>query len=525
MKKEDFADLLGGLDEELLRQADELVVQGRAKRGAARQWIRWGAMAACLCLVLCGVTVPTLWSQGRPDAPPVVQDTQRMPSPDVIPTNPSVQETQQLPLLDLSGKQPQRPTETDGGWVVIGDAVTGTQEAAVELEGLWDQDVLNSAAELVQPDFFIRTVIEARVAEVLPDEYLSYGDNKTYRIVKLEVLDAIRGEGLPAEIWYQFPARYAANLLDGYDSLILSVEQIGIENYLLINRTQGRVEYFSDMFATCYVNDPVYGSVIPFKDGVAVGDLWLETPEVYLISECPLEIGNLLERKGFPATHGSTVEEVKANIKAREAEMLWYDSRIPYDYVTADDVFVSDETRTAQAYVAPREGNTFHQMLSIGTDGVKATYIRLINGFGTEERIDVNDSRVGVGKVLYSGNGYTADALSRVPDIGGKIASLDLSELTPPHLAVSDETMALRGVRVSGRYRYVEGRVYGVIRIMWWYDYSDGTSLRGEVMDDCYYLCDDEEFVTYMEREDLETALNDDSVVFHFSYEPHFYAY
>lgn len=48
MKKEDFAEVLGDINENYVKEAET------AKKAKKPVWLKWGAMAACLCLVVCG---------------------------------------------------------------------------------------------------------------------------------------------------------------------------------------------------------------------------------------------------------------------------------------------------------------------------------------------------------------------------------------------------------------------------------------------------------------------------------------
>lgn len=54
MKKEDFAEVLGEIDARYVKEA------GAIKKAIAPPWVKWGAMAACLCLVVCAVAIPRL---------------------------------------------------------------------------------------------------------------------------------------------------------------------------------------------------------------------------------------------------------------------------------------------------------------------------------------------------------------------------------------------------------------------------------------------------------------------------------
>ena len=102
------------------------------------------------------------------------------------------------------------------------------------------------------------------------------------------------------------------------------------------------------------------------------------------------------------------------------------------------------------------------------------------------------------------------------------MASLNLSELQPPHTDLS-EYMTFKYLRGQGFYRKVEGEVYGIVRLQWHYScfrqWEDNIYYDGYVMDDCYYLYDSEGNGRIMEREELREVIGDDrSIIFRFPY-------
>ena len=59
MRKEDFAEVLGDINENYIQEAETI------KRSKKPVWPKWGAMAACLCLVI-GLTMPTVLNMLNP---------------------------------------------------------------------------------------------------------------------------------------------------------------------------------------------------------------------------------------------------------------------------------------------------------------------------------------------------------------------------------------------------------------------------------------------------------------------------
>lgn len=345
------------------------------------------------------------------------------------------------------------------------------------------------AASPMPTGFTIDTIIEAAVEEVLPDSYYMPGDGDVYHVVKLRVLDQIRAENMPEEIYFRY-AYYGTDIFDGYDSLILSLKQIGVENYMMINTAKGRADYFSDMFET-YI-DVGYGSVIAFRDGTVDPGLWdranrFETYMEYQLSERDYE-GYVYPSSpyDYPAKYGCSVEKVKENIRLvteltkeeyeQDTEFhvgQKYDTEYPFRYVTADDVFTSEDARRVREYMTPAENNVFMHKIWPGGGRVIGDFTRVVNGFATDERFVINGFNEEDGVVQTNDVYYSSKDFARMPDIGKAIARLDPSKLKPRSLRVNG--MDLIYCRVKGFYRKVDGKVYGIVVIVW--HYSEGCSV------------------------------------------------
>ena len=95
------------------------------------------------------------------------------------------------------------------------------------------------------------------------------------------------------------------------------------------------------------------------------------------------------------------------------------------------------------------------------------------------------------------------------------IENIDLSNLAPPHIEVTSG-MELAYSNASGIYRNIGGKVYGIIRVMWYY-----RSLKyknGLLPDDMYYLYDENGNGSIIEREELKSIIGDDSFIQRFPY-------
>ncbi len=479
MKENSFLDGVSCIDEDIIERfisMDNELKKKATRQKITSQFLRIGALSASFALIFCIVVV----------------------------------------LLNHRTVNPPIGDVSTVSTVTSGNKITGKQEL---LYG--EQTSKEGEADMIAPGFEIQTVIEAEVIEVLPDTYY-YASSYylPFHIAKLRVVDQIRGDGLPTEIFLSYPY-YDTNIFDGYERFIMSLEQVGIENYMLINDTQSRVDYFSNMFEVCISRDLGYGSVIAFNDGRVDESFWKSAD--YLVSK--VSIGKDVFEKmldspkanNYPASKNSTVSNVKSNIikLAKDEENYHVSSKI-CDFVTSDDVFVSDEAKLVKNYVQPNETDVFMQKIWLREDRVIADYTRIINGFITDENICINGYTGDVGNVSKTGEAYTHDDLSKIPDIAEALENMKLSELTPPHVDVTSE-MYFSHSNAVGIYRKINGKVYGIIRVMWYYGINDIENAYQK--DDMYFLYDENGNGKIVERKELKSVIGDDYFIQKFSYD------
>jgi len=439
-------------------------------------WFRFGAIAACFTLIVTAII-----------AVPKLRDPEDLPSNDV-------------PAISV---------------IKSGNSITGKQ---IIMYGSPSSANVGSA-DMIAPGFHIQTVIEAEVVEVLSDTYYYAAlDYQPYHVAKLRVIDQIRGSGLPEEIYMRYPF-YDTTVFDGYERFIMSLTQVGIDNYALINETQNRVDYFPNMFGVL-TGDIGYGSVIAFNDGEVDDSFWEKTD--YLVSKIPRgkrlfeQLLDSPRSEFYPAARNTTIGEVKSNIVELAADKEnWRVSTNIYNYVTADDVFISDEAKEIRTYLEPSETDAFVCYLTLSEERVIAEYTRIINGFRTDEVILINGDDGEKGNVSKSGVIYTEEDLSQIPDIGEAIAAINLSELEAPHIEISNE-MKLAYSNAFGIYRNIDGNVYGIIRVMWYF--NSPYNKNAYLVDYMYYLYDEDGNGSIIERDALKELIGEDVFIQSFPY-------
>ena len=428
MKQYEWHEGLNNIDPELvnehLEKKNEL-----AKRNIKRTvLLRIGAMAACICLIVGAVLA--------------------IPRPDSDPPDKSGDGVISAPLISA------------------GEKLTGVQEKVYGSPDFFED---TSVGDIPGAGFGIHIVLHVRVEEILPDTYyvpdVGYGAEPDCHVARLSVIESLRGEGFPEEIYLKFPY-HPADVLEGYDSLFITAVQVGVENYLMINKSQNEITYFPNMFSVTGPKDVLYGAVIPINDGKIDESFWDKYNDIYNSSGAK----TLLSEKYssyYPASHGSSLEEIKERIEAMISELnektadYVYPIKPPYDYYTASDIFTSDEAKAVRDYITPSSNSTFAQRVAINNDRVIGFYTRLIGGFVTEERIIVNGYTGEVGNVLREGNSYSHEDLAQIPDLGSELSDLDLKALKPTHLPKIDN-MEIKYAIAKGFYRKSEDRVYGI---------------------------------------------------------------
>lgn len=453
MRGDELLDILEHIDSDLIESAD---------RKRKSNWLRRTAVAACAVLLLGFACLPR-----RPANSPVPTVATTTESP----TSPSPPELlpNQLPLADYT-QSPEKLT---------GIRVLGNPAYAPGLP--------QSSPPAFS--FDINMVVEARVIEILPDLYTDLQTNRQYHLLRMQTLGAVNVPDMPDEFLLRIYS-YLSPELDRFDSLILSLEQVGGQNYPLINETNSTVESFPNMFQVYCHYAPHYGSVMAFTGGILDTSLW--EMDGWTVSASYLD-GILSDSNGhYPASKRSSPEDVKEAVWQSLNNCECRPWRIICDFETID-------------YVTPFQNGVFaHSTPGDATIFTWYSYTRYINGFSTSEKILVK----GTGDISYEGEAFTQEELSKMPDLSALLAKLDLDTMTPPHTTVQED-FTLHNCGAEGQYMKVDGTVYGIVKVSWYYlqpieNYSVG------YYDALFYLVQADGTYREATRTELEAALGRD---------------
>ncbi len=351
--------------------------------------------------------------------------------------------------------------------------MTGTQDEPIEYyigpaysEYGEQKEINGGASSMIAPRFSDGCVIKLSVSEILGDTFYEPGDSTPYSIAVLNVTEVIVGEGFPSEIYFRCKES-EKELLVGYESFIMSIDQIGIENYVMINADLNELKYFPHMFTVGVSLG--YGDVIPFNDGKVDVNFYSRASRIDEIN--PYDLSSFYD--DYP------VKEDALELSKVEKEILKHyrkDSKTKYSYITEADVFKTPEARETLAYMN-KAGNVFMQTM-VSSEVVN--YRRIINGFLTEEYISVKNFKEKNCEIEKSNISYTEEDLESFYGILPVINSKKLSPYVPPHLKVSEATHSFKNGVVFGFYRKIEGKVCGIVGSIWIYGYGGGITYDTE---------------------------------------------
>lgn len=354
----------------------------------------------------------------------------------------------------------------------------GQKISMEKLDWVWDLDVhepddgLGSMIEMPEYWFYTQFAhmmsIEARVVDVLPDVYqfcTAPLDYPKYKILRLEVLETIHGENMPSYIYYLLP-EYLSTDLQQFDSLIMTVKQIGCENTMMRNVTRQWMETFDYLFQHTLDSNPFswfkpqYGSVVAFTDGQVDSGLWeLEgwnDPNTW----GPSLVSPSSVYPGYPIKQGLSLEQIKQRIR-NEVESVKkqgkYEGR---DDVITNEAFDWPEAQAVLEYVKPFENGYFS--VYCGETGERiVNFRRIIDGFGTDERICVNLDQ----KTVTWDNKYSAENVATVPNVSSVVKKAYF--IAAPDTGVNGFQHDYR--TVVGQYKKYGDVVFGFVEIAWGY--------------------------------------------------------
>lgn len=296
-------------------------------------------------------------------------------------------------------------------------------------------------------------VVHARLLEVLPDTYLipeKSLSRERVRVVRLQILETIIGNDVPKELYYLLPERYFTDMA-GLD-LIVSMDQLGVEDYLLLNTSRQQYETFSLLFADFVdskerdiepVPDPTKVStgadlcnILPFRNNQLYwpqGDHWSWAKSYFEY---------LVEHDEIPLSTDSTLSETKAAIREN------YNSGLEQPKVRYADEYNFGILLTDGD--TPKEG-VFSQI--IHQYKKKILLCRMVDGFYTNECYLYYDD----GRIEASDTKFTPEEIASLPKLAPVVEQV---------LQKAPEKGTCRAF-VGYYYKTDQGELFGVVQAEW----------------------------------------------------------
>ena len=323
-------------------------------------------------------------------------------------------------------------------------------------------------------------VVEARVKEILPDLYVDPTNYNRYYVLVMETLESFNVENMPKEFYFQLPYPMCPNL-DRFDSLILTLHQYGLEDYLLVNETTSTWQTFDKMF-NCYDYDVDYGAVIAFNDGTIDISLWkLANWENH---------GDKLDSIVKLLFYGEscyTIEECKAYIHQRISKYEDCQNKSVLSKADFSEVEVF-------AYTAPFRNGAFHHYIYCG----KIYFTRLINGIETNEHFSLGIEQADCSFTPI----FTREDLSSMPDTRALIAELSarLDTMVCHNAAYYEEKgMKLVNTWIEAKYVKLEGKIVALVSVNWEYEDPNYYNPAKPNQSQLYYLITQDGFCRVMQ--------------------------
>lgn len=394
------------------------------------------------------------------------------------------------------------PTTQPSGNKISAEKITWNMEQKVLIQS--SSGVSGAILETQGPayQFAYDMSIEAKVIQVLPDTYAIPGrstGSQRYRVLHLEVKDTILGKNFPKEIYYLLPNTMDPDLTE-YDSLILNLRQLGVENYLLINVDQSRAETFDYVFGR--INDYAadFGGMMAFKDGILDTSLWDKEgwgeKRDYMLWMAETS-------KIYPGRIGRSVEETKQAIHTLAEKFKDYREKYYATEVLTNEMFAGFGSATLFSYLEPFKNGTFAQTLR-ERDG-SLDFCRIINGFSTNEYIGFSIEANAAGRW---GEEFTQEDMESLPDLAWVVENLE--KVLPAEYATEEAMKRFCGVR--GCYYKLDDAIVGVVTVEWGdpdYEESKGLSclIATKVSDWTYILVEQDDTTRIITKDELNEII------------------
>lgn len=464
MKENEFLDGVSNIESDVVERfvsMDNKLQKKAYKPKSKGIWLRFGAIAACFLLIVSAVLVVPMLYDDDPDV---------IPGPGTT-DNPVVNHPNYIPIIFDATVSPEQ--------------LNGNS-----LEFIVGSSVSISGGENTAPpsfEFSYGIAVKAKVVKNHPDKYYKLDTSSefrptAYRLIQMETIEVINGINVPQYFLYLIP-EYVYVDMSVYDSLLISMSQIGVENYVLKNATQNRMESFELPVFADYQDNPELGNIIAFTDGIFDESLWQNETWRYGYQFADDYLDNP-ESDDLVVARGDSISEVISAIKKQFDE--WYIlANRALTVITLN--FKTQEAKDAIEYVKPFENGVFSQTYLPYNGNGELIFRRYINGCQTEETITID---LLTEEVTYSEVRYAKEDMVQMENISAHLSekAVEYAEQLPPPPHTDPEGKELVCLNLYAWYVKVDGKLYGVVKTVWRYKEKDNYFIQ--YYDDAYVLYD-----------------------------------
>lgn len=404
-----------------------------AKRKKASSILRYGLLAACVALVISSTALAFLFK-----TPPANTETSLPP-------------VDYTPIIFNPVSSPE--------------TVSGSPLVFVKEPSYYDGI---SAAPPAMEFGFTGIIVKAEIVNVLPDVYYelnsySYSKPMAYKLIQFHTLDVISGKNVPEYFYYRIYESLEVDF-SPYDFFILSMSQLGTENYVLRNGSKNTIDTFP--LTVFYTGGEIYGNILAFTDGVFDEALWQNENWFFGYQF-------LRDYLDAPDNYSSYIavkrgcDEQYTRDKINEEIDKWREHR--GDNYTEPQVrsleFSTPQAKAVLEYVKPFENGVFAQRFNYPF----VTYERFINGCYTGEYVSID---LTTEEISCSETKYDSSDLTAIENISLQISALAEQyrneQPSPPHIT-DTEGKKLNSLFLYGWYVKTDNGMYGVVKTAWEY--------------------------------------------------------
>jgi hypothetical protein len=310
--------------------------------------------------------------------------------------------------------------------------------------------------------FSFQMSVEARVLDVLPHKYqipAGHSNHYKYRILRMELVDTIYGQNMPSRFYYLLPEELSTDLKQ-FDSLILTLEQLGYEDYMLRNANRGRMETFSFLFHSGYC-EPDRGAVIALTDGKVDMTLWqLEGWKNW--EGWPEALADAERYPEYPGKTNRSIPQIKEAIRQGVAKYQQKGSYHTRSSVMRNEDLNWPEAQAMLEQIKPFENGYYGSSTTGNSSNRSISYRRFVNGFGTNEYISIDPETQSV----RTSNLFTEKDLRNLPQLDLLMATASWREAPKPW---SSKAEPYEFCGVSGEYQKEGDTIFGIVTIYWGY--------------------------------------------------------